>query len=1550
MMRTILAIALLVAATAAHCPEGCLKCDHFAVDWGCDICDLTRSYYLNANRMCEQKPQPNCAVPPINPNLSICFECDKDYFVDELTKACAKVPSTMLQDQCVRYSPAVGCLQCSGDFYVAAGKCVAVANVVQNCHIYLADASCGLCIAGFRKNDAGSKCVEFKKINNCLTHSDFSCKICKATYHHAFNVKLLTDINIERVQKGLMDGEHYSLVQNSNTEECIKKLISNCLVYDSYGRCGQCDPLYYPDQLSGHCNLSPESSIYMCKKFANQNECAECEHGYYISGDKCILRTLTVPHCETLDPKDQICIKCHEDYFVSAGQCSVRANSLHIFNCVKVPIDQDICQDCAEGFLKQGDNLACYRPIDNCVSHAIPADNSGTLKCTTCHTDTIPEPASPDTTVCRLRNKPNCRTFVSDHSEDCSVCSVNHYLSAAQCHGYTKFCKDRNPNLDECDTCFSYQYRRLSDKTCHNYNVKNCNIYEPNTDECQTCLAGHYKDTGSKDCVLHHLINCETGSETANTCDNCLFGYSVLSPIECTKSDLFGCQTPDANGLCTTCSDGFFKTGSAAGHCEPQQLAGCKVSGMSKTSATCTDCEDGFYLATGACHLYTVTHCKDGQLNPILDECTTAQCKNGYYLSNTNRCEPILKYGCTLNTTTGLCTTCSDQTYFLFEGGCYKKTILGCDTYAAGNTRSCTACKTGYWLSSTICKPFQLSNCTTPNQANGECTTCADTFYWDATAKNCLPQDMIGCKTYTDATSSTCQTALEPYYQLNGSNAEIRHIPHCIKRAASPNGERCEVCAEGYYMNVTTVYGCTAQTPRDNCLKYAPNLNVCAQCKSKYQIPSSGSGTGTCVAITKANCVQSDGVADSCAICENKYKMDGSGGCTLISSSNPIIANCLGNDKTTDEMCGVCEPGFKKSSSDGFTIQIPDSAESTDSSGNIVNVRKGYECSNNTNCYPIINPESKCIYLKTGEQTGIDMNGKCQECRNINKHFITGNTCTVRTVLNCGVFDPSSDDCLGCQEGLQYNTSGSVNNDCAEAIAPDDSSHCQYTSKGSKGCYQCRKGYVKNVSTAGSAPASHNKCIVAADNDERRCSIVDDNIVSGGRCTACRDGFIYDSTKKLCYKDETCIRKRNSAECNMCNEDYKPIDGNLYLCEPRLIKDECKYYQSHPIVLAGSIPVSRFCYRCKNPGMIPINTIDNAGKTLGFKCIPNNIQEYTNQIGFATLNSIENPLFLSMELEWTSYKFEDNYANTNSPINDKVCLDLRVPNCLTMDYTITGVPYYDRCAKCEPFHYLSPDNGNGVQCLQGSIFGCRNYVSQYVCSQCEVGFFKNPSNTCSKYNDIEYCVVYNQDTYGCLTCTDGYGVQGGSCVESFEKNCAHFVEGANVCLRCNKGFFLQSSQCKPYSVQNCDSYSNSNDWCLLCRDDFYLNTNTGECFRNNSRGCKVYSKYDNKCLVCAHNYFLLEDTHICRPFHANNCIQFNPQNGECLLCDSQTFLSTEGNCQVYTLDNCELFHPHDDLCLKCDFGFFVNYFGTCNRQNLENCSYSGNHNFQYLDS
>ncbi|KAL4438373.1 hypothetical protein ABPG74_009412 [Tetrahymena malaccensis] len=244
----------------------------------------------------------------------------------------------------------------------------------------------------------------------------------------------------------------------------------------------------------------------------------------------------------------------------------------------------------------------------------------------------------------------------------------------------------------------------------------------------------------------------------------------------------------------------------------------------------------------------------------------------------------------------------------------------------------------------------------------------------------------------------------------------------------------------------------------------------------------------------------------------------------------------------------------------------------------------------------------------------------------------------------------------------------------------------------------------------------------------------------------------------------------------------------------------------------------------------------------------------------------------------------------------------------------------------------------------------------YGCIQnCPQGQFKNFDNTCKptcpykQYGDkytgnCNLCSTNCSSCFGpafdhCLSCNNGYTLQGNKCVETICHSSCLSCSGpnSNQCTSCPAGKYLDSRNTCQYCQQPCENCYNSATECTTCSYGYLMDKISGKCISMNScdTSCLSCSAFRDptKCTSCRDGFFVNEigrcqkcdvSCSICT-LRANNCVkcaegwEYNEIQKRCLYqchesCDSCTAPQDPKSCKICAFN----YVMQNNLCVPCD--------------------------------
>lgn len=1545
MLKQTLLLTLILWGTQAACPPGCSKCVKKDSEYSCEICDLSRFYYLTQDAKCELKVLPNCKVPSPSTTSKLCVQCNDDHFFDELAQECVAVPDSKKDANCSVYSLVADCLRCKSGHIVQLGKCVVPSNVIQNCQFQINEEHCEICESGHQLNVARTTCISFTTVNNCSEHQDFICERCKSDYALAINSHLLSRVSLGNLQSSLEGNSDMAVMLSSAKEDCVKKSDSKCQSYDSYGRCATCSASYHPDPVTGKCVLSREPEIFKCKKYSNVTTCAVCHDGFYLSSNKCLERKL-VAHCEKYVVDADSCEECSEAFYSAGSSCSLRNSSANINYCIKYEIKKDICAQCEPDYIMSTDKLKCHQKIRFCKDH-INAASTGTVTCQLCEPGAIPQNNTntpPETIACDMRNNEGCVGWEANNSNKCTTCLTGFYWldetnSLNLCKKYTKKCKSYELKSDNCSECFGNEYLEIigNAKTCKAYTVRNCKEFEANINECKNCNAGYFKNLDTKECQEYTLVNCKTEEDNKNECKVCNDNHYKADKITCLPNDLWECKTPGANNQCTTCNDGFYLVN---GKCLSGTQTGCNPANYTSNKDECTQCMPGYYLDQNKfCKPYTVDNCK-GTTNsgflPTEDGCE--DCLPGFFkynnTSNTNdpknkKCFKIKIPNCVKSQDLGTnCTECAAGYFGTTE--CLLMFVQYCKEYST-TANECAKCHLGYQLNvaKDQCTKVEIAHCKTYTENGNTCDACQSGFQANAAKTSCEKTDTIGCTAYTNGLCSTYDTT--NFYKV-GDIVSPKAPKFCKERETSNQG--CKTCIDGYKRESSgSIFECTLITT-SNCELNGTNGD-CVQCKVGYYLKSTS--TITCEKHTaRTNCMEYSPTSDACTVCESGFYLT-SPTCTAITAAHQETFECGGNSGTTNTagtVCNQCSNGSKKVAfgNNSLVKYFKPGILKYQTDGKIELLADELYLDSTSNIQRDTT-KNNCLQLKafsgTPATTAISAATKCNKCRYPEIHYLTGGNCTDRTTSknNCSIYNLADNKCIACKEGLAYATIGSTNL-CTESLRTTVT-NCKYTSGTSLGCYECDNGFLVDQNDG-------DKC---KGNSSSLVGCREFNLSTPAECKVCQKGWYLSAITKTCFRPENCYLGSNVALgyfCEFCFPGYKPHATLHTKCILADTEDNCGLYMH-----TGLTTIESMCVKCKEPGKIPHNF--KVASNYQFRCVRNILSDMNES--YVKLDG-STVTILSAVLPNSNFSVVQDQSIGGS-VKKSICLPFDVLNCKTYDFTNLFTP----CTACKEGYTLINSTKNGQECVKGGVGGCMTYASPDSCSVCKPDWklADKTVNTaakkiCIKVPQVPYCEVQKVGQFVCIKCAAGYLLYQDMCHKQKHTNCKHYDFEQEVCFGCEDNFYLKNGTCHEYTEPNCAEYHLQEDQCVLCPPNYYLSD--GTCKINTSLNCEIKSTLANFCVSCAPGHYKKLPANnctgtscfnpVCLPNMKTNCQVFDRESPDCLVCSKGYFL-LGGYCALYTVQNCLIRDSEHDRCELCQDGFYLNRNGSCDQYKVKNC-------------
>jgi hypothetical protein len=222
----------------------------------------------------------------------------------------------------LKYSQTVAqkCDQCESGFYsdIVAKTCTARTKLINNClNKDPFSEKCFECSNGFQLKSDLLDCIQIPK--NCEKIDEVSSRCIKCKPHFYLDTSFFCFFPSKTIEKCLIYKDPITCNaceddHDLRNGECVPSTLyssvnGNCdqISYrDGVYSCEQCSNGFLKIQTSHFCNKT--EMIPNCKYYSSNDKCEECEAGFFLSNDECLI--LSEQNCEENDPINNICWKC----------------------------------------------------------------------------------------------------------------------------------------------------------------------------------------------------------------------------------------------------------------------------------------------------------------------------------------------------------------------------------------------------------------------------------------------------------------------------------------------------------------------------------------------------------------------------------------------------------------------------------------------------------------------------------------------------------------------------------------------------------------------------------------------------------------------------------------------------------------------------------------------------------------------------------------------------------------------------------------------------------------------------------------------------------------------------------------------------------------------------------------------------------------------------------------------------------------------------------------------------------------------------------------
>ncbi|OHT03955.1 hypothetical protein TRFO_28680 [Tritrichomonas foetus] len=301
-----------------------------------EIHDENTSEYLNGNvctfnseegkciqpwKCSSSNPQhcPSCSTPDCNETnpYCICKICNNGFSLssgdfqcikckDEHCKLCAESFDT--------------CTSCENGFSLSGGKCIKC-SPIDNCLAHNEQCRCSRCSPGYTLTSDSMKCNQcdfqtqhcYKYYNECI------CDVCESGYSLSSGVCIqCADPNCEKCDNFNFCSKCLTGYEATIEGKCIKCYIPFCLTYnESFCSCIKFLNRYSVS-LEGKCDACIDPHCIDCSN--NRSECSQCSAGYNVDEKTNQCMSCNVPNCLAYST-GCLCSNCEGGYHIENNFC-----------------------------------------------------------------------------------------------------------------------------------------------------------------------------------------------------------------------------------------------------------------------------------------------------------------------------------------------------------------------------------------------------------------------------------------------------------------------------------------------------------------------------------------------------------------------------------------------------------------------------------------------------------------------------------------------------------------------------------------------------------------------------------------------------------------------------------------------------------------------------------------------------------------------------------------------------------------------------------------------------------------------------------------------------------------------------------------------------------------------------------------------------------------------------------------------------------------------------------------------------------------------------
>lgn len=340
---------------------------------------------------------------------------------------------------------------------------------------------------------------------------------------------------------------------------CKKMEIEHCLKYNYSSsfpdKCILCSSSYYFSIIDNKClSVDTDHLIEKCKFYDSNQNCSQCESGYYQDNGQCKAINEIIPNCMSYS-KDFNCLKCNNGYWLDNISNSCQKLSLQD-NCSLYSKLQ--CLECRPGYVLSTNQVNFIDTRTNLLNQIFLRD---------LFTSSLSTSLSPQISQCKRSLLTNCVSFSS--SDECEECEPNYYLNSDK--------KCIIVPSDRINNCKIYTSAQICKKCSNNYFLKNnechqstivpnCSIYKDFIDSCDKCFDSYIlKNNECNRRIYYPISNCVKYHKINEECEECYSGRRLTDDKLGCFNLIKNCETYHpvyaSSALfhsCSVCENGFY--------------------------------------------------------------------------------------------------------------------------------------------------------------------------------------------------------------------------------------------------------------------------------------------------------------------------------------------------------------------------------------------------------------------------------------------------------------------------------------------------------------------------------------------------------------------------------------------------------------------------------------------------------------------------------------------------------------------------------------------------------------------------------------------------------------------------------------------------------------------------------------------------------------------------------------------------------------------------------------------------------------------------------